>query len=232
MKNPELKEYKIDIGDSEITLYDIKSSKTLDFVIPEAIVGDEYNTKNIDFKPGDVVLDIGANVGGVSIMLAKKYPFLKIYSYEAHPINYKNLLKNIEKNNITNIEAFNYAVYSVDNHLINISLCTTNTGATNSFIDIDKRDIGQSSNIDVSTISLDTIIKNNNIENLKFLKMDCEGAEFEILESSKLINEISVENLGIEVHLFMEEYGKNTNNLVEHLKKITLNSPIIKYSGL
>tara|TARA_R110001592_G_scaffold5649_4_gene31078 strand:+ start:2351 stop:3049 length:699 start_codon:yes stop_codon:yes gene_type:complete len=232
MKNPELKEYKIDIGDSEITLYDIKSSKTLDFVIPEAIVGDEYNTKNIDFKPGDVVLDIGANVGGVSIMLAKKYPFLKIYSYEAHPINFQNLQKNIKENNITNITPFNYAVYSVDNHLINISLCTTNTGATNSFIDIDKRDIGQSSNIDVPTISLDTIIKNNNIENLKFLKMDCEGAEFEILESSKLINEISVENLGIEVHLFMEEYGKNTNNLVEHLKKITLNSPIIKYSGL
>ena len=92
MKIPELKEYKVNIDNHELILYDIKSSRTLDFVIPEAVKGDEYKTRSVNFKPGDTVIDIGANVGAVSIMLAKKYPFLDIYAYEAHPINYKNLL--------------------------------------------------------------------------------------------------------------------------------------------
>ena len=232
MNISELKKYEVDIDNHKIYLYDLKDSKTLDFVIPEALHGDEYKTRNVKFEPGDIMVDIGANVGGVSIMLAKKYPFLQIYAYEAHPLNYQNLLKNIEENNITNIKAFNYAVYSVDDHLINISLCTTNTGATNSFIDIDKRDIGHSSNVDVPTISLDTIIKENNIDNIKFLKMDCEGAEFEIFENSTLINQIPVNHIAIEIHLFMEEFGKDHNDLIKSLYKISTNQPLIKLSGL
>lgn len=235
MNELELKKHEVNIGEHKIQLYDLKSSNTLDFVIPEAILGDEYNTNNIDFKPGDIVLDIGANVGGVSIMLAKKYPFLKIYSYEAHPINYQNLLKNIKENNISNIEPFHYAVYSVDDHLININLSYTNTGASNSFADPKLRPDVYSlehSNIEVPTISLDSIIKNNNIEKIKLLKMDCEGAEFEIFENSKLINQILVENIGIEIHSFMEyDFGKSRNQLINFLRNMSKNPPAIKISG-
>ena len=235
MKPLELKKYDVNVDNIDLVLYDIKTSRTLDFVIPEALHGDEYRTKNIDFKPGDVVIDIGANVGSVSIMLAKKYPFLKIYSFEAHPINFENLQKNIKENNITNIKAFNNAVYSEDNFLIDINLNMDNTGASNSFIDPEHYPEvynKEYSSIEVPTISLDTIIKNNNIENIKLLKMDCEGAEFDIFSNSKLINEIVVENVGIEVHLFMERLGKDRNTLVNHIKKICKNPPMIKYSGL
>lgn len=235
MTNLELKKYEVVTESGTIYLYDLKESRTLDFVIPEAIHGDEYKTRNINFEPGDTVLDIGANVGSVSIMLAKKYPFLKIYSYEAHPVNYQNLQKNLQENNIKNVKAFNYAVYSVDNHTININLNADNTGATNSFIDPSLHpDLYPSeySNIEVPTISLDTILKDNNIEKIKLLKMDCEGAEFEIFEHSSLIKTIPVENIGIEVHLFMEKYGKSRVDLTNLLTKISKNRPMIKLSGL
>lgn len=235
MKPLKLKKYKVNIDNHELILYDIKSSRTLDFVIPEAIHGDEYKTKNVDFKPGDVVIDIGANVGSVSIMLAKKYPFLKIYSYEAHPINFQNLQKNIKENNISNIKAFNNAVFSEDNYFIDISLNIDNTGASNSFIDPEEYpDLYEKeySSVQVPTISLDTIIKENDIQNIKLLKMDCEGAEFDIFSSSELINQVPLENVGIEIHLFMERLGKNRNELVNHINRICKNPPIIKYNGL
>jgi len=235
MKKLELKKYEIDLDGHTIYLSDLSSSRTLDFVIPEAVVGDEYNTKNIDFKKGDVVLDIGANVGSVSIMLAKKYPFLKIYAYEAHPVNYNILKKNIEDNNVTNVNAFNYAVYSVDDHFIDINLNSDNTGASNVFInpkDHPNLYPSEFSNIEVPTISLDSIIRTNNIDSIKFIKMDCEGSEFEIIENSNLISEIKIENLAIEIHLFMEKYGKNVNNLVNILDEVTTNDVLIKYSGL
>ena len=236
MKELALDRHEVHIEGHKIYLYDLKNSSTLKFVIPEAIFGDEYNTKKIDFKPGDVVLDIGANVGSVSIMLAKKHPFIKIYSYEAHPVNYQNLLKNIKENNISNIEAFNYAVYSTDNDSIDINLSYTNTGGSNSFIDPKSRpDIYslEHSNVKVPTISLDSIIKNNNIKKIKLLKMDCEGAEFDIFEHSNLIGkQIPVENIGIEIHSFMEhDFGKDKYALIQFIHNISKNSPTIKISG-
>jgi len=56
--------------------------------------------------------------------------------------------------------------------------------------------------------------------------------EFEIIENSNLISEIKIENLAIEIHLFMEKYGKNVNNLVNILDEVTTNDVLIKYSGL
>ena len=50
----------------------------------------------INFQKDDVILDLGANLGIISILLSKKFPFTKIYSFEASPINYNNFLKNIE----------------------------------------------------------------------------------------------------------------------------------------
>ena len=70
------------------------------------------------------------------------------------------------------------------------------------------------------------------LKHIKFLKMDCEGAEFDIFENSKLINKTPLENVGIEIHLFMEELGKNRSDLVNHINKICINPPMIKYNGL
>lgn len=235
MRKLKLKKYEVDLDGDTIYLCDLSGSKTLDFVIPEVVLGDEYDTKNIDFEEGDVVLDIGANVGSLSIMLAKQYPFLKIYAYEAHPINYTILKKNIEDNNVTNISAFNFAVYSVDDHFIDINLNSVNTGASTIFVnpkDHPKLYSPEFSNIEVPTISMDSIIRSNNIDSIKLLKMDCEGSEFDIIENSNLINEIKISNFAIEVHLFMEKYGKSVDNLVNILDEVTIDTVLLKYSGL
>ncbi len=90
----------------------------------------------IDFKEGDIVIDIGANVGMVSILLAKKFPFFKIYSFEPMRNNYESFLKNIELNKVPNgvIKHFNKAV-TKDGRIVSMTKNLINTG--NSSVNLD-----------------------------------------------------------------------------------------------
>jgi tRNA A58 N-methylase Trm61 len=107
LKMKELKQITISTDLCDLKFVDISTSRTLEYVIEDLFEKDEYGFKSLNFSPGDVVVDIGANVGVVSIYLAKKHPDIQVYSFEAHPINYKNLLQNIELNNVSNIKPFN-----------------------------------------------------------------------------------------------------------------------------
>ena len=73
---------------------------------------DCYGLSQIDFKENDIVIDIGANIGMVSLYLAKRYPFLKIYSFEPFKASYESFIENIKINNIPKgtINPFNKAV--------------------------------------------------------------------------------------------------------------------------
>ncbi len=220
------KENNIRFGDVNLKLIDLESSETLHHLEREICGNDEYKLKDIELNDGDVIVDIGANVGIVSIYLAKRFPNVKILSYEAHPHTYSNFLKNIEANNVKNIIPHNLAVYSKDNETLDITLDVINTGSSSCF----KNDEGQITET-IPTISLDTIITNNNISSIRYLKIDCEGAEFDILEGSKLIHEIEVQDIGIEIHSFMKSHGKDVESLTELVKKISIKTPKIKIYG-
>lgn len=220
------KENNIRFGDVNLKLIDLESSETLHHLEREICGNDEYKLKDIELNDGDVIVDIGANVGIVSIYLAKRFPNVKILAYEAHPHTYSNFLKNIEANNVKNIIPHNLAVYSKDNETLDITLDVINTGSSSCF----KNDEGQITET-IPTISLDTIITNNNISSIRYLKIDCEGAEFDILEGSKLIHEIEVQDIGIEIHSFMKSHGKDVESLTELVKKISIKTPKIKIYG-
>ena len=66
------------IREYNMEFIDAVGSATVKFVTNEMNSDPIYNFDDINFEPGDVVIDIGANIGIVSIYLAKRYPFLKI----------------------------------------------------------------------------------------------------------------------------------------------------------
>ena len=74
--------YFCKLGGIDFKFYDFIFSTAVNCICNEF---DDYNFDSIDFKDGDVVIDIGGNIGMVSIYLAKKYPFLKIYAL--NPLN-------------------------------------------------------------------------------------------------------------------------------------------------
>lgn len=186
---------------------------------------DDYNFDSIDFKDGDVVIDIGGNIGTVSIYLAKKYPFLKIYAFEPVKQNYENFLKNIELNNINKdiIKVFNLAI-TKDRRDVILTSPFDNSGASNIYNNFrGSGNIILNNDISIKSITFDDIFSNNNISKCKLLKIDCEGAEYEILYSA------NVENLKNCEYMRAEFHGKKykQKDLYNHCNKFIKNIDVM-----
>lgn len=160
------------------------------------------------FKPSapDVVIyDCGANVGVASIYLKKLYPAAKIYSFEPDPGIVKYLKRNIDHNNITNIEIIEKAIWT-NNGTINFNQEGADAGS-----------IGNNQN----SISLECIRLKDLIEketSIELLKIDIEGAELEVLHDCKdVLNKVH--------HLFVEYHSeKNKPQQLSELLAILANA--------
>jgi len=74
-----------------------------------------YETKLIlrQAKVGDVVVDVGANIGYYTVLLADKVGKNgKVYAFEPDKTNFEILVKNIKENNLENVVAVNAGVGS------------------------------------------------------------------------------------------------------------------------
>lgn len=152
-----------------------------------------YHLDELSFEPGDIVLDIGAHVGVVSCYLAKKWPQIKIYAIEPTPENFWRLERNIEVNGLKNITPWQGAVTGDGRDLTLWGDPTINSGHYSAYAE------HGSVSFTVRSIILPDLLSGRSITRIALLKLDCEGAEYEILHS--LGRSLSyVEALAMEVH--------------------------------
>lgn len=198
----------------KIKIYDYITSFA-PFGIYQDLKEDCYQIKHIPFKKDDIIIDIGANVGFFSIYLAKKFPFTKILAFEPIPDNYKHLQKNIKINNVTNVQIFNQAITG-DGRDIKMLVDFKNSGGASA---INALKSNRHEEYVVSSITLDSIFEKNNIKKCKLLKIDVEGAEYEILQNAKKLNQ--VEYLSAEIHINdqLKKQGYSNEKIIEYCKK-------------
>jgi len=153
----------------------------------------EYDRSEFEINDTDIVIDIGAHIGLFALFASQFCKNGKIFCFEPIKENYEELLKNIEINNIQNIIPFNYAVSS-KTEKIKIYLNDDESGHS-MFLE-------NSDYIEVDSISIDDIFKNNSIEKCDFLKLDCEGAEYEIIELLSKNYLQKIKKSVIEYHMF------------------------------
>lgn len=140
-------------------------------------------------KPGDQVLDIGANIGSVAIVLAKTQPEATIHCFEPDVLNFSLLNINLILNNVTNVITYNYAL-GKQREFIDMYLSTTNFGDHRSF-NTTKNDLGESrftrSASKVEKVHpLEFLTDSLKLDDPRFVdlvKIDTQGADFEILEA-------------------------------------------------
>lgn len=136
----------------------------------------ELIKKNV--KEGQTVIDIGANIGYFSLIMARIVGNTgKVYSFEPEPTNYSILLKNIKLNDFQNISSYQKAVSDSAGQTI-LHLDDSDTGAHTIRPRTESKEV-----CTVETIILDDFLKDKGP--VDFVKIDCEGADIRILRGMK-----------------------------------------------
>ena len=127
-----------------------------------------------------VIFDIGGNIGITAIYLSKLFPDAVIYSFEPMVENFEILEKNIQF--YQNIKAFNYGLGSENgNFKVYLSNDSENFGGTSFYPNADGNKVESYVLCEVKDIN--DIIKKFNIKSIDLIKIDTEGAEYDILTS-------------------------------------------------
>ena len=150
--------------------------------------------EKFEIKKEDIVIDIGAHVGYFTMYAAKKAYQGIIYSIEPYKESFEIFKKNLNLNELTNVKPFHAAI-SKKTEQITLYIDKDNQIGNSMF----KTDTSVRSE-KVSSFSLEDFIINNKIKKINFLKIDCEGAEFEIILNLKKEIMKNVNKMSIEVH--------------------------------
>jgi FkbM family methyltransferase len=166
-----------------------------------------FPTDEFWINDDDTIIDVGAHIGTFTLLASSKAKNGKIISIEPSKESFKIFEKNVNLNDLTNVNLMNYGVWSKSGKM---KLYINEESIGNSII------IKSQNEETIDVISLNEIIKKFNIEKINFLKIDCEGAEYEII--LKLEEEVleKIEKISMEVH---GGVGKHTiNDLMKFLK--------------
>jgi FkbM family methyltransferase len=154
-------------------------------------------------KQGDIVVDIGANIGRYTLIASKRVGTNgKVVAIEAHPGNFEMLNRNIKLNRLTNVISLNHAVYSKETK-VKLYLPGEESGNTIYNTIISDRARNEDKFVQVSANTLDYLLQSKEIkqEKVNWIKIDVEGAEFEVLKgATNVLSKSKDIALLIEVH--------------------------------
>lgn len=166
------------------------------------IFEDKIYERVYEVKEGDVVVDIGASVGPFTYSILDKNPKV-VYCLEPSVFQYKTLIKNFTNKSVV---------------CINKGISKENGPIRNQYI------FGPEGQQEImSGITFKTFVEKYEIKNIDFLKLDCEGGEYDILnlENLELVKN-TIEKISAEFHLrtpeLKEKFKSFVENILSHLK--------------
>lgn len=121
-------------------------------------------------------IDVGANVGFFTLLASKLLSDGKVISIEAFPSIYDRLLENVDLNNYNNIRVVNLAATEEPCQVSMYHAGVENEGATTSL-----KGKYQSEPTIVEGLPLPDILTESEIKMTRLIKIDVEGAEYNVL---------------------------------------------------
>lgn len=167
------------------------------WAVKETFLDEFYTRYGVPVQDGWKVVDIGAGVGDFSIYAAYGRPETKVYAFEPFPGSFILLENNLVQNDMDNVLPFQQAVWGNAGELtLDVSVGEPlQFSSREVFVEQVKPE-----QVVVSAITLADVLAEQNLDRVDLLKLDCEGAEYEILMKTPLEVLTRVQRIVMEYH--------------------------------
>ncbi|HMN11721.1 MAG TPA: FkbM family methyltransferase [Bellilinea sp.] len=162
--------------------------------LKETLIDRFYEKYGFPIQNGWNIMDIGGGIGDYSILAAVQ-PGTTVHTYEPYGPSYSLLNQNLTANNIRNVQSFQEAVSSRKGSLI-IDRPPNDPLSAQTSLD---QTSGKDSKT-VPAITLSTAIGRFENNHVDLLKLDCEGAEYDILMDSPSSLLQQIDHIVMEYH--------------------------------
>jgi len=134
-------------------------------------------------KPGMTVFDIGANIGYYTLLMARKVGRAgRVHAFEINDHVIDLLAQNLQRANVGNVTLVRRAVARTTGE-VEFFVPRAGDEAEGSLRKSARYDAART--VRVASVSLDDYIRENKIEKVDLMKIDVEGAEYEVFEGAK-----------------------------------------------
>lgn len=183
-------------------------------IVRKILVDAEYTRGGFDIPAGGIVVDVGANLGSFSLLAARVAGH--VYAFEPGPREYELLRRNLERNRIGNVTAVAAAIGGAD------GTCVLHLGRESALntVRADRVRGSAEGSVTVRQMSLKSVFEAFGIERCDLLKLDCEGAEYDILYSAPPALLDRIDRITMEYHVAPTEDKRTTaDGLGEYLER-------------
>jgi FkbM family methyltransferase len=164
--------------------------RTSDVSCYEEVLLHRQYSFDLPFSP-KIIVDAGANIGMASIYYANKYPDARVIALEPEASNFAVLVRNARP--YPNVCCIRAALWNRDGQIA-VSSPSLAQGAPGNMGFI----VHEGQGAPVRALTLQTLMRDTDIESIDILKVDIEGAEKEVFECCSWMQH--VRSLAIELH--------------------------------
>lgn len=164
-------------------------------VFHENFIDDCYLKEFYRPKKGDVVFDIGANVGFFTTRVLKEQKDVTVHCFEPTSMARVQLEKNVKENSFGNVTIHPVGVMDKS---CQIKILKSDESGHQSIVP--SKFVKEDTFEMIDCISLQEAIEKSGVQKIDFLKVDVEGAEVEIFEGARKEDLALVEKVAIEYH--------------------------------
>jgi FkbM family methyltransferase len=129
--------------------------------------------------PTDVCIDIGANVGVLTLLLARLAPDGHVYAFEPGDTSFGYLSRNIADAHAGNVDAAQLGVYDTTGTLT-LQVSPGHPGGAY----ISQTDVHERASESIPVTRLDDWVDDHDLAQVDVIKLDIEGAELRVLEGA------------------------------------------------
>ena len=173
-------------------------SKMEAWSVKETLIDQFYTRLGTEIQSDWVVVDIGAAIGEFTIEAALKLTTGIVHAFEPNPGSLNILRQNLRANNINRVETYNLGVWKEEGeiplHFLNNEPLQAVSGNAQS---AEARAIKETS---IPVITLEQLINEKVGGKIDLLKLDCEGAEYEILMNQDAMLFDMIDRIIMEYH--------------------------------